>query len=324
MFKKVLIVLLISISSYSYCQTESADGFYKQAIRSKREGNYQQAVDFLTDALRMSPSSAVYYSERAYIYFGLNKPKKAKQDYDKAISVEPESPIGYTQRAEYYNIIRLPDSALKDCEKAISLAKTNKEKGKVMIAKANAYKLNENLIEAISNYEGLKLDTLNKEGFKNYAAVLETNKNEKEAIEQLKKAISLDAFDIANYNNIGYLYIKIGMYQESLPFFDQALKFDSKEPYSLSNKGLALCKLENYDEALKCMNKSIANDPDNAFAYRNRALVHLGKKNNEAACRDLKKAIDLGYTVEYKDSDVSELISKYCFKNPNQNNANLK
>ena len=304
--------LLLCLSISIYAQIESPEYFYKESKKYKREGNYQQAVQSLSDAIRLAPSNALYFAERGVLYFGLDKAKKARQDFDKSIAVDAKDPIGFTQRAEYFNLLRLPDSSLADCEKAIGLATIDLQKGKVMIAKANAYKLKSDTTEALKNYmEGLKLDTLNKEGFKNYASLLQSAGNEKEAIVQLKKALALDAFDIANYNNLGYLSIKTGLFQEALPYFDQVLKFDAQEPYALSNKGLALYKLENYTEALKVLNKSISNDPENAFAYRNRALVYIALNKNEPACRDLKKAKKLGYTSDY-EINLNDLLAKYC------------
>ena len=68
---------------------------------------------------------------------------------------------------------------------------------------------------------------------------------------------------------------------------------------------LALCG--KVDEGLKYINHSINIDHLNSYAYKNRAKVYLMKGNKNKARKDLEKAKDMDYHIDY-DNEVNELL----------------
>ncbi len=78
-----------------------------------------------------------------------------------------------------------------------------------------------------------------------------------------------------------------------------------------NNRSFAKFNIKDFEGALLDVNKSINLDSKNSFAYKVRANVYLEKKDNVNACKDLKKALELGYTKDF-GSDVQELLDKNC------------
>jgi len=67
-------------------------------------------------------------------------------------------------------------------------------------------------------------------------------------------------------------------------------------------------QLDLKEEALNDANKSILLYPENLDAYKNRALIYVAKGELEKACKDINKALDLGYLDRYKNQNEADDI----------------
>ena len=158
-------------------------------------------------------------------------------------------------------------------------------------------------------------------------------KNE-EAIGYLKKLVEKYPKYLPGYINLAYRYNEVGEYDRSIAVntkaleVDKSLKKDKDNIYKASsktsvaddgtsealiynNRGYARYKTGDHEGALSDINTSISQKPDNPYAYRNRALVYIATKNNEAACKDIAKALELGFTEAY-GNEVEELKKTLC------------
>jgi lipoprotein NlpI len=86
----------------------SASESLKQATQAVQQGNYEQAVDHLNDAIRQEPKYALPYYLRGRANFCLGNIKKSVADFDKYVQLEPaaesrqwERGISYYYAGEY-------------------------------------------------------------------------------------------------------------------------------------------------------------------------------------------------------------------------------
>jgi tetratricopeptide (TPR) repeat protein len=80
-------------------------------------------------------------------------------------------------------------------------------------------------------------------------------------------------------NNKGSALAKLGLYNQSIVFFDKALTINPNDVAVLNNKGLALAKLGKYNESMALYDKALSIDPKYVYALNNKnsALEALSK-----------------------------------------------
>ncbi|KAK9265873.1 hypothetical protein L1049_001747 [Liquidambar formosana] len=69
-----------------------------KAMDAISEGKSDEAIDHLTEAIMLNPSSAILYATRASVFVKLNKPNAAVRDADAALQINPDSAKGYKIR----------------------------------------------------------------------------------------------------------------------------------------------------------------------------------------------------------------------------------
>jgi len=121
--------------------------------------------------------------------------------------------------------------------------------------------------------------------------------------------------------------------EEALTDFRQAKKLNSKYAPALVGEAQVLTLQNAWDEALNLLNRAIKLDPEFAIAYHNRGILRYYKKQYLEAHADLRKAIELGESVE-KDmlfqvwgaafpEDAVRALSEQISANPKDGEAYL-
>lgn len=73
---------------------------YQSAVKHMRAGDYNAAIDVMSDLVRAEPNAAEHYRFRAELFRLANKPRQAARDYRRVIELEPDAITGYTGLAE--------------------------------------------------------------------------------------------------------------------------------------------------------------------------------------------------------------------------------
>ncbi|XP_059641560.1 TPR repeat-containing thioredoxin TDX isoform X2 [Cornus florida] len=77
---------------------DAAQILKSKALDAICEGELDGAVDHLTEAILLNPSSAILYATRASVFVKLGKPNAAIRDSDAALQINPDSAKGYKIR----------------------------------------------------------------------------------------------------------------------------------------------------------------------------------------------------------------------------------
>ncbi|CAG0963191.1 MAG: tetratricopeptide repeat protein [Anaerolinea sp.] len=73
---------------------------YQSAIKHLRKGEYDQAIEVMTDLIKAESDQADHYRFRAELFRLSGKVKRAKSDYERVIALSPQSGVGYNGLAE--------------------------------------------------------------------------------------------------------------------------------------------------------------------------------------------------------------------------------
>lgn len=118
----------------------------------------------------------------------------------------------------------------------------------------------------------------------NYAAAL---KNYQRALETDKNSFSI-------VNNIAYLFLLLGLPDESISYSQQALALNGEYVPALVNMGIATAESGNTAAAQDYLEKAITLDPGNETALLNLAVLHERSGNFHESSRFYEKLLLLG------------------------------
>ncbi len=138
--KKVLILILLSLSFFNISYARTNKEIFDNGIRAFKENNYQEAIEQFSELITREPKNADAYKNRGVSYMKLEKFDLAIQDFEKAKTIFPElrglySNLGvawyykkdYDKAIENYNmeIQVTPENSLAFFNRALCYAELN-------------------------------------------------------------------------------------------------------------------------------------------------------------------------------------------------------
>lgn len=309
--QRILLVIFFFCISTGWCQTHF--DFHQMAKLSKQQLDYNGAVKMMNKAIELSPDQCDYYVERGHIYLGLEKNKKAYQDFKMAMridSMDVEPWIGKSLCHMYNEEL---DSALMVAHIAYILAESQYEQARAGSILGEVFLSKHQEIKAFEYFsESLQLDTTNNRGFKKAALIAMRQKDFKQAEDLLLKALINDSRDLEILINLAYTYNSLEYYRQSLEYCNMALTFDPAEPLARSNRAFAYFRLGEIERALEDINQSIRSDRTNPVAYKYKGEILLAmNEETDKVCKCFYKAIDLGYN-QASESALAVLVAAHC------------
>ncbi|XP_031092864.1 TPR repeat-containing thioredoxin TDX isoform X2 [Ipomoea triloba] len=85
-----------------------------KAVNAISEGNLNEAIDHLTEAIMLNPISAILYATRGSVFIKLKKPNAAIRDANAALQINPDSAKGYKVRGIARAMLGLWEEAASD------------------------------------------------------------------------------------------------------------------------------------------------------------------------------------------------------------------
>nr|GEW69459.1 TPR repeat-containing thioredoxin TDX [Tanacetum cinerariifolium] len=92
-----------------------------KAIDAITEGELYEAINHLTEAIMLNPSSAILYATRASVFVKLKKPNAAIRDADAALKINSDSAKGYKIRGMARAMLGLWEDSARDLGLASTL-----------------------------------------------------------------------------------------------------------------------------------------------------------------------------------------------------------
>jgi suppressor of tumorigenicity protein 13 len=92
-----------------------------KAMEAISEGNLDEAIEQLTQAILLNPTSAIMYATRASVYIKMKKPNAAIRDADAALKINPDSAKGYKSRGIARALLGQWEEAAKDLHVASNI-----------------------------------------------------------------------------------------------------------------------------------------------------------------------------------------------------------
>lgn len=181
----------------------SAEDYFRRAWDKDEKGNYSDAIDDLTEAIRLNPQYAAAYYNRGLAYHAKGDLDREIADYDSAIRLNPQYTDAYNNRGIAYRAKGNLDRAISDYDSAIRL---NPQYMNAYNNRGSAYKAKGDFNRAIADYDN---------------------------------AIRLNPQNANAYNNRGVAYQAKGDYDRAISDYDHAIRFDPRYDSAYYNRGIA-------------------------------------------------------------------------------------
>ena len=117
------------------------------------------------------------------------------------------------------------------------------------------------------------------------------------ALGTYRKVLKTDSNNVMVLNSIAYIYLKLGLVQESIQYAHMAEKRNADYIPALINLGIAYAKSGNVTAAENYLERAFTLEPDNKNAIFNLALLNETKQNYSSAARHFTKLMKLGDTA---------------------------
>ena len=181
-------------------ETLTAEEFFARGYDAGERGDNEAAIDANTQAIRLNPSYAMAFINRAGALLNLGKYEEAITDCDEAIRLDPSLAMAFYNRGTARQNLGNYEEAITDFDEAIRLDPSD---AMALTNRAYAH-LN------LGNYE--------------------------EAITDCDEAIRLNPTFPEAFNNRGYAHQNLGKYEEAITDYDEAIRLNPTFELALSNR----------------------------------------------------------------------------------------
>ncbi|KAL2934224.1 Outer envelope protein 64 chloroplastic [Bienertia sinuspersici] len=113
-------------SSNTYSRERSAEFAKEKGNQAFKDKQWQKAISFYTEAIKLYGSNATYYSNRAAAYLELGSFVQAEADCTKAINLDKKNVKAYLRRGTAREMLGYYKEATEDFRHALVLEPTNK------------------------------------------------------------------------------------------------------------------------------------------------------------------------------------------------------
>ncbi|HKJ66801.1 MAG TPA: tetratricopeptide repeat protein, partial [bacterium] len=214
----------------AYAIDSTLAGYYNLAITLRNEERSEEAIAVLSRAKQMYPPEAELYEQLGIAYYAGQQYQEAKQQLLEALSLKPDQLRPKHFLAFVYDQLGQQDSA------------------------EVIYK---ELLEAVPD-EPLYLNNLA------YLYAVQ-GKNLETALEFVKKALERAPNNASYLDTMGWVYYKMGQYEEAREYISEALHRDSTNVEVLDHMGDVYSKLGNREMAQEFYKKALEKNPENAL-----------------------------------------------------------
>lgn len=292
----VYFFVLLSTASCLDNDDTRRDRFFLQGNDALSLKDYDKAVHYFDNAIRIDPDFSLAYNNRGVAKMNDDRAAEAILDYNEAININPRYFEALGNRAYAYEQVNryapslndwqaltdvFPDSVFLHLSKAI------------VLTKSRAYTEAE-----VAFREVLRLAPENDEAMVNMGTLLYYQGLDEQALNWLNQALRRNADNAHAFNTKNQIQLANDDFMGAMESITKALQLEPDNPYFLNNRGLTWLMMDSLELGITDINRSILLDGTNMWAFRNKGIYHLKMGDATAAVRYLEQVSESQHFVE--------------------------
>jgi len=253
----------------------STEELFTEALYLGFDGNYDDAIDTLDEAIYASEGSyetkegkSLLYAFKALALSKLKRDQEALVVINKAIEYNKKSGFNWALKADIYHDLDQQQESLEAYEQALKNA-GEEDEPEIIWNKADVLSHLERHEESLKEYEKyVQMEPESAAAWYGKADELSELGKTKEAIEACEKALELDPDGIDINTLFGNLMLDVNKNEDALKYFEKAATYDSKDELAWYNKACVLSRLNRKEEALDALTVATSLEPQNLNTMR--------------------------------------------------------
>ncbi len=257
------------------------------------KGQYQRAVDFCQEALKLSPGNLEALNLQAIALRRSGEVDRAIEIYKSILKVNPNQVrVLYNLGIAYGRINRLEQAEeiyLKVLELKPDFIEAHNNLGEIYLRQNRLAEAEKEFRRAVELHPGFAL------AYANLAELYIKKRDLARAREYVDRALEIDPRMTAAHNIKGNVLRQMGEQEEALKHYRRAVELNPKNEKALYNLGLINYDLKRWEEARKYFLQAVEADRYFAEPYAGLGLLCLQERSWDEALRYFRRAEELGY-----------------------------
>lgn len=277
---------------------ESSWAYLYRGLIQERLGEPKRALENYSRAIRLDPQFVEAYYLRGLLFAKTEEYDKAFQDQSRVLEFDTENARAYTARGVVRAALGENEWALKDLDKGCTLAPRSSE---AFYHRGLVRARLEMPSDAVSDLRfALELDPQLDAAYLALGDVYAATGDHWQAIDNYDRAIELDPQSGTAYYARGQARVALREFERAIADYSRVLELDAGRAEILASRGEAYEKLGEFEQAILDLDRALALDPGLASAYYLRGLAYGSKGEYDKASRDLDKAVELDPSLNNK------------------------
>jgi tetratricopeptide (TPR) repeat protein/glyoxylase-like metal-dependent hydrolase (beta-lactamase superfamily II) len=277
------------------CRTASAKTPMEQGEEACKKKDYDLAIKFFTEAIRLNAKDGNAYHCRGTAYSNKEDNDRAIADFTEAIRLDPGSAQSYFSRASIYHNKGDHEKAIADCTEVIRLEPKNAMA--FFIRGSNFAKGKHGCDSAIKDFtEAIRVDPHNESLYAFYWLRAESYVKKGEldkGIADYTESIRLDPKRADTYCSRGRVYYERQAYDKAIADLSEAVRLKPDHAAAYLFRASAYTKKKDYDKAIADFDTVVRLQPKEAKSYYMRGLLHTVRSEFDKATADFNEVLRL-------------------------------
>jgi tetratricopeptide (TPR) repeat protein len=267
--------------------SDHADTLHLMGLLSRHAQQYDQAVEWISRAIRRDPKPA-YLTSLGTTLLNQGRREEALQVFDKAVQLEPGDANLWSNLADVLVEAGRSGDAILTYQQALKVDPRHWDAANKVARLLFSAQRFEEAAACFTICDRLRPDQFPTVYMR--ALALQKLKRFDEALTDNMRAHDLDPTSADTCNNAGNVLRALGRSEEAISWFDRSLKLRPDFADTLTNRAVALAELCRFDEAIATYHRALAIDPNHTIAAWNLVGLQLATGNFKAgwAGRELR------------------------------------
>ncbi|KAG8201055.1 hypothetical protein JTE90_002730 [Oedothorax gibbosus] len=299
---------------------EKANVLKDQGNSALNAGNFDEAINFYTEAIKLDSSNHVLFSNRSAAFCKAGKYKDALDDAEKTVQIKPDWVKGYSRKGAALAYLKKHDDALNAYAEGLKLDPNNEQlkegikevqaqlrEGPSMNSGFPNPFMGADVIGKLQNDPRTK-DFFNDPSYMKLIADLQSNPSnmismlkDPRVMTTLSVLLNIDLAaggggddEEGDVEMASTPQSSSSKPKEEEPMDTEEVSPEKKQAIEEKDKGNELYKEKKFEEALAQYEKAIELDPTEMTFLTNKAAVYFEQKKYEECVKECEKAVEVG------------------------------